>query len=499
MVGNENWADTYRIPETVTLDWLDQMTQPPGTIMDLVILDREITSEEQKILQEITRGYCLFATERVEMQENPVTKHFFEGKMGQYLYTEDIQTFLEQEVKNYYPNPYGENFSPVSLTVSPFFAGTISCSGNFHMLLEGNFGSEFSQIAYWKHNIPVFEDQAIDLYLEYEKTGTVEIKLKMIQFINGSIGQLQRVWEFDESQLKDVVRIDNDGAYGPVSASIQAKGEGSLKIISLHDRHSRRGHGFFLPGGQRLVSQKGEEVFEYFEKGDQKPPLAVYFSGYRSQEGFEGYYMMRSFGCPFLLLTDPRSEGGAFYVGDDDFEYMILKEIREKTKELGFSENDVILSGASMGTYGSLYYGSRLRPHALLLAKPLANMGNVARNERILRAGGFPTSLDILMKNYDSLDEDAIHAFNDRLWERFDLADWTHTKFIISYLYEDDYDPDGYQSILAHLKSKGVEVYGKGTHGRHTDNSAAVMAWFKSQYKKLLEEDFQRKENGNER
>ena len=499
LVGAENWEDIYRIPETVILDRMDTMSQPPETIQDLVILDREITKKEQVILQKITRGYCLYATERVQIQDHTVTQQFFAGKMGQYLYTQDVQEFLDTEVQNYYPNPYGEKFSPTSLTVHSGFAGKISCNGNFHLRLEGNFGEEFAQIAYWKHNIPVFKDQAIDLYLEYEKTGSVEIRLKVLQFVSGSIGELQRVWEFGEEELSDVVRIDNDGEYGPVSVSILAKGEGSLTIISLHDRHSRRGHGFFLPGGQRLVSKKGEEIFEYFEKGDKKPPFAVYFSGYRTQEGFEGYYMMRSFGCPFLLLTDPRSEGGGFYVGDDDFEYRILEEIRRKTKELGFSENDVILSGASMGTYGALYYGSRLRPHALLLAKPLVNLGNVAGNERLLRAGGFPTSLDILMKNYGSLEEDAIHAFNDRLWERFDLADWTHTEFIIAYLYEDDYDPDGYQSILAHLKSKGVEVYGKGTHGRHTDNSAAVMTWFKSQYKKLLEEDFKRKENGNER
>ena len=71
-------------------------------------------------------------------------------------------------------------------------------------------------------------------------------------------------------------------------------------------------------------------------------------------------------------------------------------------------------------------------------------------------------------------------------------ADWSHTKFIISYLYEDDYDPDGYPSILSHLKSSGVEVYGKGSHGRHTDNSANVMAWFKSQYNNLLHDDFSR-------
>lgn len=291
---------------------------------------------------------------------------------------------------------------------------------------------------------------------------------------------------------KGVPRIDNESDQGPVFVSILARGTGSLNIISLHDRHSRRGHGFFLPGGERLVSSKGEEVFVYFEKGDMKPPLAVYFSGYRTQEGFEGYYMMRGFGCPFILVTDPRSEGGAFYLGDSEFEQMITDYVTDKLDELGLTKDELVLSGASMGTFGSLYYGSKLSPHALLLAKPLANMGNVARNERILRAGGFATSLDILMKNYDNLSDEAIEQLNNRMWDRFDSADWSQTKFIISYLYEDDYDPDGYPSILSHLKSSGVEVYGKGSHGRHTDNSANVMAWFKSQYNNLLHDDFSR-------
>lgn len=320
----------------------------------------------------------------------------------------------------------------------------------------------------------------------------LEIKLRIFQFYNGSIGDIKQVWELDEEQLQDVFRIDNESDYGPVFVSILAKGTGSLNIISLHDRHSRRGHGFFLPGGERLVSSKGEEVFVYFEKGDMKPPLAVYFSGYRTQEGFEGYYMMRGFGCPFILVTDPRSEGGAFYLGDSEFEQMITDYVTDKLDELGLTKDELVLSGASMGTFGSLYYGSKLSPHALLLAKPLANMGNVARNERILRAGGFATSLDILMKNYDNLSDEAIEQLNNRMWDRFDSADWSHTKFIISYLYEDDYDPDGYPSILSHLKSSGVEVYGKGSHGRHTDNSANVMAWFKSQYNNLLHDDFSR-------
>lgn len=490
-VGDEDWTTKYDIPDSVELEIYDEDIAPLDKLKDLVILDRDLSISEEKLFTKYTRGYCLFATENVRML-NSATKRYFEGRMGQFLYTGDVQFFLDNEVRNYYPNPYGEKFNPAALAVSDFFDGKVSCNGNYNMLLEGNFGEDFEQIAYWRYNIPVFEGQCIDMYLEYKKTGGVEIKLRVYQFVNGSIGELKRVWEFDEDQLADVVSIDNDSDYGPVFVSILARGSGSLNIISLHDRHSRRGHGFFLPGGERLVSENGEEAFVYFEKGDLKPPFAVYFSGYRSQEGFEGYYMMRSFGCPFLLVTDPRSEGGAFYLGDESFENMIVDYIGKKLEELGFSQEQLVFSGASMGTFGALYYGSRLAPHALLLAKPLANMGNVAKNERILRAGGFATSLDVLIKNYKDLSDDAIDAMNRRMWDSFDKADWSHTKFIISYLYEDDYDPDGYLSILSHLKSSGVEVYGKGSHGRHTDNSANVMAWFKSQYKNLLQEDFGR-------
>ena len=494
-LGKEDWSEKHVIPEQVEFMFCDRLSHLPEKeqqrIADVVILDRNIFSEEEDKLKKITRGYCLFATEHADM-EDACTLGYFKGKMGQFLYTGDVETFLEKETPKFFDYSYGEKFSPDALAVSQFFKGRISTRGNYNLMLEGEFGEDFAQIAYWRYTIPVYARQCIDLYLEYQKTGTVEIRLRAFQFYSGSAEAVQRIWEFDEKELTNVVTIGHEEEYGPVFMSILAKGEGSLNIISLHDRHSREDRGYFIPGGERLVSEKGEEVFAYFEKGDLKPPLAVYFSGYRSQEGFEGYYMMRKFGCPFLLLTDPRSEGGAFYVGDEEFETMISNVIWEKMRQLGFSEKEVVLSGASMGTYGSLYYGAEVTPHALILAKPLTNMGSVAENERIVRTGGFGTSLDILMKNYGSLDEKAVAAFDVRMWKRFDRADWSQTKFIVSYLYEDDYDPNGYQNILRHLKSDGVEVFGKGNHGRHTDNSVAVMEWFKSQYEKLLEEDYNR-------
>ncbi len=58
---------------------------------------------------------------------------------------------------------------------------------------------------------------------------------------------------------------------------------------------------------------------------------------------------------------------------------------------------------------------------------------------------------------------------------------------------EDDYDADAYQTLLSHLRSAGAEAYGKGIHGRHNDNTGAIVNWFVMQYKKILHEDFGRK------
>lgn len=345
-VGDDDWTTKYSIPDNIEFEVYESdeseltANRPARKLMDLVILDRDITLSEEKAFTKFTRGYCLFATENVQML-NSATSRYFKARMGQYLYTGDVQYFLAHEVRNYYPNPYGEKFNPAKLAVSDSFTGRVACDGNYNLVLDGEFGENFSQIAYWRYNIPVFEGQCIDMYLEYEKTGDVEIKLRLFQFYYGSIGDIKQVWEFDEEQLQDVFRIDNESDQGPVFVSILARGTGSLNIISLHDRHSRRGHGFFLPGGERLVSSKGEEVFVYFEKGDMKPPLAVYFSGYRTQEGFEGYYMMRGFGCPFILVTDPRSEGGAFYLGDSEFEQMITDYVTDKLDELGLTKDEL--------------------------------------------------------------------------------------------------------------------------------------------------------------
>ena len=153
----------------------------------------------------------------------------------------------------------------------------------------------------------------------------------------------------------------------------------------------------------------------------------------------------------------------------------------------------MILSGLSMGTFGALYYGCDILPHAIILGKPLASIGDVAANERLHRPGGFPTSLDVLQKVSGGTDKDAILRLNERFWNKLDGAAWKNTKFIISYMLEDDYDATAYQTLLSHVKGSGMKIYGKGIHGRHNDDTNSIVAWFKNQYDRILQEDFSRK------
>ncbi len=276
----------------------------------MVFVDRELENREVDLLYRITKTYTLFVSQELilsrEMQE------YFACRKGRWIDRSHIQGFLMEEARNYFPNPYGEKFKLKDLSVTRDFHGKVCWDGNYRVVLEGNFGESLHQTVFWRGNIPLFEGQAMDLWLEYKKDPGIEIALSVTQFAWGSLSDIQKNWYFTEAELEEVVVLDNENKDGMLFVSLLAKGRGRLEIVSLHDRRSRRGHGCFLPGGERYVSSDREEVFCYFDPGDRKPPLNVYFSGYKTKQGFEGYYLMRKTGCPFLLVAEQRLEGGGF-------------------------------------------------------------------------------------------------------------------------------------------------------------------------------------------
>lgn len=86
-VGNDDWTTKYSIPDNIEFEVYESDESEPSTnrparkLMDLVILDRDITLSEEKKFTKFTRGYCLFATENVQMLKQR-DEQIFQGTNG---------------------------------------------------------------------------------------------------------------------------------------------------------------------------------------------------------------------------------------------------------------------------------------------------------------------------------------------------------------------------------------------------------------------------------
>ena len=104
---------------------------------------------------------------------------------------------------------------------------------------------------------------------------------------------------------KGAIVLDEDMTF-LLAASLEMKGKGKITIGGLHQRLTRFQFGKFVLGGGILHDSKRQEINYFFYPGDFKPPLSVYFSGYRPAEGFEGFGMMKGWehhSCSFQTLV----------------------------------------------------------------------------------------------------------------------------------------------------------------------------------------------------
>lgn len=386
---------------------------------------------------------------------------------------------------------YGDKMIPARAVVNPLYEGNVSYFGNKYVVLEDGMRDDFEQLLTWKFNVYYEKQKLITLWLEYIAQGDITLKMKL-RVMDRNTNEILETFEVEGEDLLNPVEIARRDQDANVTVSLFAKGCGTLKVGALHRRWSRHNFGEFIMGGKRFSDNQRDEFIYYFNPGDMKPPLNVYFSGYRTAEGFEGYFMMKKMGAPFLLIGDPRIEGGAFYLGSEAYEQGITDVIRESLETLGFAPDELILSGLSMGSFGALYYGAKLLPSAVIVGKPLVSIGTVAENIRLLRPEEFGTSLDVLLTNTGDIDCQAIDTLNAKFWNIFETVDISKITFGISYMQDDDYDLYAYDQLLDVLSKRHAKVMGRGIPGRHNDDSLTIANWFLNFYAMILSTKFGR-------
>lgn len=501
-VGIHNWENTLRPTHAKQLSWtfLDVMAttqedceafilKMKKRTFDVVLVTDQLDSRLLESLSDLIESYGLILDSSFEREVSP---QLVQTKCPNFMALEKKEEVLEALCQSFFSGQMGTKLHVQTIDVSDHFKGAVSILGEHRLVLAGDFrGLNLSvPLLTWQYNIVTYGRNK-KLWLEYDLKGSLTLDLT-VQGIQEGSSHVFRTWKFNQDDIKNGMEIPYEEGLAYLSLSLSIEGQGELEIGPLHYRDSRGSYGEYLLGGQKIADSQNEELYYYFHPGDLKPPLNVYFSGYRSAEGFEGFYMMKSLGAPFLLITDPRLEGGSFYLGSSELESSLKEVIQHHLMKLGFSSRELILSGLSMGTFGALYYGSFLEPHSIIVGKPLVSLGSMAEKERIVRPGGFPTSLDLLQSLTGRQDQEGIQTLDQYFWTAFDEASFDQTQFVMAYMQDDDYDDTAYGEIIEHLAHKEARVIGKGIPGRHNDNSEAINEWFYNHYRRILEEYFQR-------
>ncbi|USS87765.1 accessory Sec system protein Asp2 [Fructilactobacillus hinvesii] len=415
---------------------------------------------------------------------------------GAFEYDPTVPDRLISDIQHFfYYDPDGYRFSPRAWHFNWDKLRSVSQRGNIYHELELKPTDDWQLITMPMDSFYLPMKMANKVALEYHTDPENEIALKLTQ-IDANTQQVIQSKFVSGDELQESIDVIGNERVSFFQALIYARGEGKLQIGNLHVRRARGPYGEMMPSDEVISDKKLHgSVGVYFDAGDMKPPLNVYFAGYRTKEGYEGRRMMQNYGAPFLLISDWRLEGGAFYMGDQAFEQRIVDIIKETLQRLHFKSSELILSGMSMGTFGALYYGARLNPVGIVLGKPLAELGTIAQNGRVKRPNDFRTSEDMQLYYESDLSDAASHKLDQRYWKNLEQGHLSNTTLAIAYMLQDDYNKDAYQGIrdrFIELNPTG-KLLAKGFEGRHNDQTGPIVDWFQRQYWYLLTQ-FDRKQ-----
>lgn len=500
-LGGTDLQTQFHIPEGVEYHYVSvqetgQFTALSEEIFDAALLMDCPEQKDLELLSERLLPYTVFYAFSPRDHRQFVSR-FLRRKRASYLAQPDFQAFLEDLPRRFWNGQYGDKMGPEEILVNPSFEGKYLYHGHNGLQFTLTGRDKKQSLISWRYNRRLEPGRDQELWLEYEAAPGVEASIIVRLYRSGNADALLKTIEYElPANGPLIVSTECDAN---MSVGLCAGGTGTLRIGQLHIRWSRYGSGCMMAGGQRFYDRQNQEFFTYFDPGDMKPPLNVYFSGYRTAEGFEAYHLMKKLGAPFLLIADPRLEGGAFYLGNEEFENAIRDRILEVMHWLRFDEQQLVFSGLSMGTCGAFYYAAEIQPYTVIVGKPLLNIGSIAINASRIRPDDFLTSLDVLQMAGGVCDEEQAHAIDRKMWKRLRRADFTQTRFAVAYMRQDDYDPEAYEKLLGLFARKGVRMYSKGIEGRHNDNTPAVTEWFTAQYRRILQEDFQRMPGRGER
>lgn len=392
----------------------------------------------------------------------------FEDIISKYLSSESKGKFLS--VNNFI------------ITNSLGYYKKIIRSKNFGLFLTGDFGDNYTQLGYWKYNIPMNEDE-IKIDLDFNQYG--EAKLGMvIDFVNYQgevICDSVLIENVENNKFYTIKKTTNLKTL--LSVSILIRGKGKLSINQLNLKISKGDLGYLTIGDDVLMDHNGHKIYYKYLDGVSHDYLNIYFSGHREVQRFEGWNIIeQTNGKSTLLFSENRLNGGSFFKGGDELEEKIMSVISKTIKKLNISKTHVTISGLSMGTLPALYYGAKLGIKNIVLGKPILSINRLAHNYKVKRPYELGSVLDmptyLNTNNFETLDEKVYT----------NLPKIKNTQLYLGIMADDSYDDNFYFDLVKYLSPDNL-IHKYILSGDHNDKSADISNWFKTTLKNVSEKN----------
>ena len=133
--------------------------------------------------------YTIFYNQEFQTS-NPLISDLIKKRCAQPVDFSNPQKLLKDLSTSLCGGGYGDKLNPSAIDVHPSFKGSVFYQGFEYLLLEGDFGSDFTQVVSWKYNFTLSADLPIELWLEYEKSEGIEFQFRVRKIPEGSVSDV---------------------------------------------------------------------------------------------------------------------------------------------------------------------------------------------------------------------------------------------------------------------------------------------------------------------
>lgn len=413
----------------------------------VLLSDEIIDNRLFRIAQEWPAQKIIF----INKNQNPIWEQLFLEKQA--IYLEGSESEIIDRIINDLSIENTNNIINFVNTFKPVnnYQYQYSIKGQSYIDFTIN-NTNFEQIGFIKNDTVSLSKGQYNFTLDYISED-VDLELTIYLLDNTKVISTKRIKHSQVNNVIPVICPKNNLTY---QINIFAKGHGSIKVYSLIHRLYRDNLGTVIPFDDKYLTEDNQELITYFNPGftEFKNKFIVLFAGDISiaANQFTQKSILDYTKYPYLIITDSRTQNGAFHFGNKQYEELIIKTIKSYLEKFDSESLDLIFVGQFTSSLASLYYAKEFNTNCVILTEPFLNFAH-DNNDNNYQANNYKNMVvdaEELISQYHLGSPTKVFADN---YESVINHNWKNVDLSIFNNQFDDYNQEHLNRLISDISS----------------------------------------------